>query len=321
MKILNVVVAAALSLAAAVSAQEAPTLQPAPSYRMSLTGPAIVAGKSNVVMRLTVDVRRDADVPAAILNGVDLTVRVDGKDANPIKQPGKGGAVSMVAGTRIERSLSFPVSAFVSGGEIQEMVVVAVGWSGQVGVDCTFKVAPDSSNVKLEDLDLAKTQVILVTNYGEMQLAFRPDKAPRHVENFVKLCLEGFYDGTKFHRVIRNFMIQGGCPNTKDEKKRAMWGSGGPGYRIDAEFNDLRHLKGTLSMARTQDPNSAGSGFFIVHKDSAHLDNQYSAFGNLVEGVDVLDAIANVQVGGPQKSTPVAPVMLSAAVVLPVTKK
>ena len=156
---------------------------------------------------------------------------------------------------------------------------------------------------------------------AEMQLAFRPDKAPRHVENFVKLCLQGFYDGTKFHRVIRNFMVQGGCPNTKDDDKKAMWGSGGPGYRIDAEFNDLRHLKGTLSMARTQDPNSAGSGFFLVHKESPHLDNQYSAFGNLVEGVDVLDAIANVQVGGPQKSTPVQPVVLSAAVVLPVTKK
>ncbi|MCK5944304.1 MAG: peptidylprolyl isomerase [Planctomycetes bacterium] len=201
------------------------------------------------------------------------------------------------------------------------MVVVAVGWKDRVGVDWTFKVAPDSSNVKLDELDLAKTQVILVTNFGEMQLSFRPDKAPRHVKNFVKLALEGFYDGTKFHRVIRNFMIQGGCPNTKDDSKRAMWGSGGPGYTIDAEFNDLRHLKGTLSMARTSDPNSAGSGFFIVHKDSPHLDNQYSAFGNLVEGIDVLDAIANVPVGGPQRSTPQQPVILEAAVVLPVKKK
>lgn len=321
MKMTNLLAAAALSLAALATAQDAPVMQAAPAYRMSLSGPAIVAGASDVVLRFTVEVMRDCDVPAAVVNGADLTVRVDGKDAAPITMPGKGGDVSMVAGTRIERRLSFPVSAFLSDAAVQEMVVVAVGWKGQLGVDCTFKVAPDSSKVKLEDLDLAKTQVILVTNYGEMQLAFRPDKAPRHVENFVKLCLEGFYDGTKFHRVIRNFMIQGGCPNTKDDAKRAMWGSGGPGYKIDAEFNDLRHLKGTLSMARTQDPNSAGSGFFIVHKDSAHLDNQYSAFGNLVEGVDVLDAIANVQVGGPQKSTPVAPVILSAAVVLPVAKK
>jgi peptidyl-prolyl cis-trans isomerase B (cyclophilin B) len=321
MKTPQALLAALLSLAAAVPAQGAPVLQQAPAYRMALSGPAIVAAKAEVTLRLTVNVVQDTTVPASVLNGMDLTVRVNGEPANPISQPGKGGDVPMVAGTRLERRLSFPVSAFMASPDIEEMVVVAVGWSGQVGVDCTFKVAPDSSNVKLEDLDLAKTQVILVTNYGEMQLAFRPDKAPRHVENFVKLCLQGFYDGTKFHRVIRNFMIQGGCPNTKDDSKQAMWGSGGPGYRIDAEFNDLRHLKGTLSMARTQDPNSAGSGFFLVHKESPHLDNQYSAFGNLVEGVDVLDAIANVQVGGPQKSTPVQPVVLSAAVVLPVTKK
>ena len=321
MKTPQALLAALLSLAAAVPAQGAPVLQQAPAYRMALSGPAIVAAKAEVTLRLTVNVVQDTTVPASVLNGMDLTVRVNGEAANPITQPGKGGDVPMVAGTRLERRLSFPVSAFMASPDIQEMAVVAVGWKDQVGVDCTFKVAPDSSNVKLEDLDLAKTQVILVTNYGEMQLAFRPDKAPRHVENFVKLCLQGFYDGTKSHRVIRNFMIQGGCPNTKDDSKQAMWGSGGPGYRIDAEFNDLRHLKGTLSMARTQDPNSAGSGFFLVHKESPHLDNQYSAFGNLVEGVDVLDAIANVQVGGPQKSTPVQPVVLSAAVVLPVTKK
>ena len=321
MKILQAVVAAALSLAAALPSQGVPVLQEAPSFRMSLSGPAIVASGANVTLRLIVDVARDVDVPAVVVNGTDLTVRVNGQAANPIARPGKGGDVPMTAGTRIERRLTFPASAFMAGPELQEMAVVAVSWKDQVGVDCTFKVAPDSSNVKLEDLDLAKTQVILVTNYGEMQLAFRPDKAPRHVENFVKLCLEGFYDGTKFHRVIRNFMIQGGCPNTKDDSKKAMWGSGGPGYKIDAEFNDLRHLKGTLSMARTSDPNSAGSGFFVVHKDAPHLDNQYTAFGNLVEGVDVLDAIANVQVGGPSKSTPVQPVVLSAAVVLPVTKK
>jgi len=319
-KLLAVVVAAALSFAAAVPAQES-SPQATQPVRMSLTGPAIVAAKADVTLRLLVEVLEDTSVSATVLNGMDLTVRVGGKEANPITQPGKGGDVALVKGTRLERQLTFPVSAFMANPDISEMVVVAVGWKGQVGVDCTFKVAPDSSNVKVEELDLAKTQVILVTNYGEMQLAFRPDKAPRHVENFVKLALQGFYDGTKFHRVIRNFMIQGGCPNTKDESKKAMWGSGGPGYRIDAEFNDLRHLKGTLSMARTSDPNSAGSGFFIVHKDSPHLDNQYSAFGNLVEGVDVLDAIANVAVGGPQRSTPQQPVVLEAAVVLPVKKK
>ena len=293
MKTPQALLAALLSLAAAVPAQGAPVLQQAPAYRMALSGPAIVAAKAEVTLRLTVNVVQDTTVPASVLNGMDLTVRVNGEAANPISQPGKGGDVPMVAGTRLERRLSFPVSAFMASPDIEEMVVVAVGWSGQVGVDCTFKVAPDSSNVKLEDLDLAKTQVILVTNYGEMQLAFRPDKAPRHVENFVKLCLQGFYDGTKFHRVIRNFMIQGGCPNSK-QGAGGTPGTGNPGYNVPAEFNDIHHERGILSMARAQDPNSAGSQFFVVHGDAGFLDGQYTVFGKVEEGLDVLDEIASI---------------------------
>ncbi|MGC6486797.1 MAG: peptidylprolyl isomerase [Planctomycetota bacterium] len=320
MKTLSAVLAALLSLSAAVCAQGAPVLQQAPAYRMSLSGPTIVAANAEVSLRLVVDVVQDTTVPAAVVNGTDLTVRVGGEAAAPISRPGQGGDVKMVAGSRLERRLSFPVSTVLADVEVREMVVVAVGWKDQVGVDCTFKVAPDSSNVKLEDLDLEKTQVILVTNYGEMQLGFRPDKAPRHVENFLKLCLQGFYADTKFHRVIRNFMIQGGCPNTKDDSKRALWGRGNPGYKIDDELNDLRHLKGTLSMAHSG-PNTGGSQFFIMHSEAPHLNGVHTAFGNVVAGIDVLDAIASVQVGGPQKSTPVQPVVLSAAVVLPVTKK
>ncbi|MBX3461809.1 MAG: peptidylprolyl isomerase [Planctomycetes bacterium] len=188
------------------------------------------------------------------------------------------------------------------------------------GVNCVVRIAPDASKIDLAVLDLARTQVVLLTNYGEMTLSFRPDKAPRHVENFLKLCKQGFYDGTKFHRVIRNFMIQGGDPNTKDDSKPETWGQGGPGWTVDAEFNDLRHVRGTLSMARSSDPNSAGSQFFLVHKDSAHLDNQYTAFGNLEKGADVLDAIAGVRCGGPQNSTPVQPVVLLGTVILPAKK-
>ena len=161
---------------------------------------------------------------------------------------------------------------------------------------------------------------MLATNHGDLRLSFRPDKAKGHVENFVKLCLQGFYDGTKFHRVVRGFMIQGGCPFTKDEAAQEKWGSGGPGYAIPAEFNDLRHLRGTLSMARTSDPNSAGSGFFLCHREAAHLDRKYTAFGNLVAGADVLDRIAETPVGGPTRELPIAPVELIAAIVLPVKK-
>jgi peptidyl-prolyl cis-trans isomerase B (cyclophilin B) len=294
--------------------------QELPGVRATLAVRSLVTIGADVELHLTLQVEQDAEVPSQLLTGANLTVRVDGEAGNPIKAPGKGGPVALSAGTRVDRVLTYPARSFLPNPDIDQVALVAVAWDGMPGVDCTFKVAPDTKNVKLEDLDLAKTEVVLVTNYGEMRLGFRPDKAPNTVENFVKLALSGFYDGTKFHRVMRNFMIQGGDPLTKDDDKKQQWGSGGPGYTIDEEFNELRHLKGTLSMARTSDPNSAGSGFFVVHKDAAHLDNQYTAFGNLLSGVDTLDAIANVPVGGPSRSLPLDPVILHAAIVLPVKK-
>ena len=119
-----------------------------------------------------------------------------------------------------------------------------------------------------------------------------PDKAPGHVKNFKDLAKKGFYDGTIFHRVIPGFMIQGGDPNTKSDD-RSTHGMGGPGYSIKAEFNDTPHKRGILSMARSQDPNSAGSQFFIVVKDSGFLDGKYTAFGKVLSGMAVADKIVN----------------------------
>ncbi|MBK8097020.1 MAG: peptidylprolyl isomerase [Planctomycetes bacterium] len=201
------------------------------------------------------------------------------------------------------------------------MTFVTLAWSGLAGANCVIKIAPDLSKLVIEDLDLAATKVLLVTNHGEMTISFRPDKAPGHVTNFLKLCKQGFYDGTKFHRVIKGFMVQGGDPKTKDDNLQAEWGTGDPGYKINAEFNDIKHVRGVLSMARSQDPNSAGSQFYIVHKDSPHLDKQYTAFGNLEKGSDTLDAIANVRCGGPQGSTPLQPVILHQAIIIPAMKK
>lgn len=134
---------------------------------------------------------------------------------------------------------------------------------------------------------------VIQTSEGTMVLELWPEVAPRHVENFKQLARQGFYDGTCFHRVIAGFMIQGGDPLTKDESQKARWGTGGPGHRVPAEFNDRPHLRGVLSMARAQDPNSAGSQFFICHADARFLDGQYTAFGRLIQGEDVLDRIAN----------------------------
>jgi cyclophilin family peptidyl-prolyl cis-trans isomerase len=131
---------------------------------------------------------------------------------------------------------------------------------------------------------------VLKTNYGVIKVGFFPDKAPKHVEAFKKLVTDGFYAGTKFHRVIPGFMIQGGDPNSKHDD-RSRHGTGGPGYSLPAEFNDVKHERGVLSAARSSDPNSAGSQFFLMVANSPHLDRQYSAFGKVLEGMDVVDKI------------------------------
>ena len=139
-----------------------------------------------------------------------------------------------------------------------------------------------------------KEVAVIKTTMGEMVLEFWPEVAPKHVENFKKLARQGFYDGAAFHRVIKNFMIQGGDPNTKDEAKRGQWGQGGPGYNIKAEFSDRKHTRGVLSMARSPaGPDTAGSQFFIVLAEAPHLNNQYTAFGKLIKGDDVLGRIGD----------------------------
>lgn len=133
----------------------------------------------------------------------------------------------------------------------------------------------------------------LETNFGNIVFELSPNIAPETVRNFIKLAKSNFYDGTLFHRVIPGFMIQGGDPNTKTPNK-SKWGLGGPGYTIKAEFNSRSHLRGIVSMARANDPNSAGSQFFIVTTDSTFLDKQYTVFGEVVKGMDVADKIVNL---------------------------
>lgn len=137
---------------------------------------------------------------------------------------------------------------------------------------------------------------VIKTSYGNMTLEFFPEKAPNHAKNFLDLAKKGFYDGCTFHRVIPGFMIQGGCPNSKQDASGTP-GTGGPGYNVDAEFNEISHKRGVLSMARSQDPNSAGSQFFIVVKDSLFLDGQYTAFGRVVDGMDAADKIVALPKG------------------------
>jgi peptidyl-prolyl cis-trans isomerase B (cyclophilin B) len=137
---------------------------------------------------------------------------------------------------------------------------------------------------------------VIKTSEGEMVVQFWNDAAPATIENFKKLARSGFYDGTIFHRIVKGFMIQGGDPNSKDPKKENRYGEGGPGYKIKAEFNDHSHERGVLSMAREPDPNSAGSQFFICLTPVPRLDHQYTTFGKLIKGDDVLGKIGDTPV-------------------------
>jgi len=170
-------------------------------------------------------------------------------------------------------------------------VTLVLGGSLLLGMGALFA----ADKTPAEKAEAAKgPKAIIKTKFGDMDIVFFPEKAPKHVENFIALAKSGFYNGTIFHRVIPGFMIQGGDPNTKDLNKPETYGQGGPSQRLKAEFNDIPHRRGILSMARTNDPNSAGSQFFIVVKDSNFLDGQYTVFGEVVKGMEVADKIVSL---------------------------
>ena len=145
-------------------------------------------------------------------------------------------------------------------------------------------------------MNSANEVAVIKTSEGEMVAEFWPEVAPNTVENFKKLARSGFYDGTAFHRIVKGFMIQGGDPLTKDPAKESRYGTGDPGYKIKAEFNDRSHERGVLSMARSSDPDSAGSQFFICLANVSRLDHQYTTFGKIIKGDDVLGKIGDTEV-------------------------
>lgn len=174
-------------------------------------------------------------------------------------------------------------------------VMTGCGQQTNTPSDTTATNAPAATTAKTNEVG------VITTSMGVMVVEFYPDVAPKHVANFEKLAKSGFYDGTAFHRVIPGFMIQGGDPNTKDDANKGSWGMGGPGYSVNAEFNSKHHARGILSMARSNDPNSAGSQFFICHGDAGFLDGKYTVFGNLIKGFDVLDKIATTPTEPPDR--------------------
>ena len=168
--------------------------------------------------------------------------------------------------------------------------------------------AADEKKEEKSPMNSSNEVAVINTSGGEMVVQFWTDAAPNTVDNFKKLARQGFYDGTIFHRIVKGFMIQGGDPNSKDPAKENSYGQGGPGYNIKAEFNDHGHQRGVISMARGPDPDSAGSQFFICLAPVPRLDHQYTTFGKLVKGDDVLEKIGDTPVtknslGEPSKPT------------------
>jgi len=178
-------------------------------------------------------------------------------------------------------------------------IYLACALSICVGITSAFADGTNTNQTATASASNSSSNEVAVINTtdGTMVIAFWPGEAPNTVANFEKLAKQGFYDGTCFHRVLKGFMVQGGDPLTKDPNQENAWGTGGPGYNINAEFNDHSHQYGVVSMARSQDPNSAGSQFFICDGNASFLDHQYTAFGHLIKGSDVLDKIANTPVG------------------------
>ena len=180
-------------------------------------------------------------------------------------------------------------------------LILAIGMAGNcLAADAPAKVG-DSVNA-------SNARAVIKTKLGDIEIKFLPDVAPKHIENFIKLAKSGFYNGTIFHRVIPGFMIQGGDPNTKDSLRKDAYGQGGPGHNVKAEFSDLPHKRGVVSMARAQDPDSAGSQFFIVVEESRFLDRKYTIFGEVVKGIGVADKIVALPRVMCQTGAPVLPI-------------
>jgi len=172
------------------------------------------------------------------------------------------------------------------------IAIFAVFMSIAVSAPSAMSAPKTTTAAKEEGKKMSGTKAIIETKFGNITLKFFPDVAPGHVKNFIDLAKKGFYDGTTFHRVIPGFMIQGGDPNSKDTDRKKH-GQGGPGYTIKAEFNDKPHKRGTLSMARAGQPDSAGSQFFICVKDASFLDRQYTVFGEVESGMEAVDKIVS----------------------------
>ncbi|MFO1050880.1 MAG: peptidylprolyl isomerase [Planctomycetota bacterium] len=293
------------------------------SVQFVATGGVLRIGQP-LALEMTIGANAEVEIPASVLSGLDLDAAIDGRKV-PTVHEGPTGKVKLVPGVALHRTFSLDPATLWKGFDLGSARQITLDWVGLAGAHASLRVVPDQHDLDLAKLDLQKTTVRLITSKGEVVIGFMPDVAPKHVVNFITLAKDGFYDGTRFHRIISGFMAQGGDPNTK-VGATGMPGTGGSGHTIQAEFSDVKHVKGIVSMARSASPDSASSQFFLMHGDAPHLDGKYSAFGRITpDTLPVLDAICGTPVRpSPQTGEPSVPtenVWLFAAVVEPVFKQ
>ncbi len=277
-----------------------------------------------LTLTLTLDFKETTKASATFLSGHYLTFYI-GEKQLPSLAKTLPNLLEYQKGTRLIRNIPIDLGEVMKAGDASDGVQrLTISWPGVAGAEVVVQIVPDQRELDVAKLDLAKTKVRLVTSEGDLVLELYPDVAPKHVASFVDLSRKAFYNGTRFHRIIRGQIIQGGCPNTK-RGATGRPGTGQPGYMLPLEASDKKHKRGVLSMARGRDRNSAGSQFFLMHGDVPLLDGQYTIFGSVSQGLDVLDKIAGVRVkpnpyDQREASWPVEDVHLYAAVVIPVFK-
>jgi peptidyl-prolyl cis-trans isomerase B (cyclophilin B) len=255
--------------------------------KVEWTAPVVYLGSGGFPVHVVLTTGSDAaSVPAWAVEASAFTL-----NGKPLGEKRGEGSIQLLPNTRLAIDLDLaPVLAKAEGLDGKDF---KIGYAKEIlgteekGVRVMQAAEKGLDFMKMPVEDLSKYHVIMSTNQGDMEIEFWPDVAPNHVRNFLDLSYTGFYDGKTFHRVIPGFMIQGGDPTGT--------GTGSGPRMLKAEFNNKKHLPGVLSMARSQDPNSASCQFFIVHKTASSLDGQYSGFGQLVSGLEVVDKIVNVK--------------------------
>lgn len=291
-------------------------------YSIDVVIPYLVPG-DKLVVDYSLKVNKDTSILPSILCGAGIELYVGGKSLGAVVEAPDGESMMAVhKGMSFEGKLPLDVNDLVRKSKLKltqtDSLELSLGFGPTARA--MIKVVPDMSDVPLDKLDLSKTEVVIFTDFGLMVAKFFPDKAPNHVNRFVGLAQKHFYDGIQFHRIVRGFMVQGGDYHTRAPGSPSDMGAQ---PAMKAEFNDIKHVKGILSMARTNDPNSASAQFFIMHGRAPYLDNNYTVFGQVVKGLDVIDKLANQPVGrgpGGENSKPIKPVYIRKMLVLGVPK-